>query len=407
MRKETINKTVLLLLVLGISLLFLVMIKQFLLAIFMAALFAAMTHPMYLRLTEGLGGNRYLASFVTLLLLLFMVLIPLLVLTGIFVGQAVNVGQSFVPLVAKFVKEPSELSTWLHGLPFWEELMPYEDQLRQRAAESIEAAGALLVGGLSSLAVGTANFLFMSLVFSYTLFFFLLDGNRVVHAILYYLPLEDRDERLMLDKFTTVTQAMVKGTLLIGLLQGTLAGIAFGVAGVGNAVFWGTVMAVLSIVPGIGSAVIWVPASLLLMFQGSVAAGVGLLLFCAIVVGSVDNLLRPVLVGKDTNMHELMIFFGTLGGLFTFGMSGLLIGPLIASLFLTLWELYGVAFKDLLPAVGPRAASAAQTDDAEDAIILADVIETAASDGEMHTHPAPEVNKAPQRTTGADERKLS
>jgi predicted PurR-regulated permease PerM len=406
MRKETINKSVLLLLVLGISLLFLVMIKQFLLAIFMAALFAAMTHPLYLRLTDAFGGNRYLASFVTLLLLLFIVLIPMVVLTGIFVGQAVNVGQSIVPLVAQFVKEPSELGNWLHGLPYWDELMPYENQLRAKAAESIEAAGSLLVGGLSSLAVGTANFLFMALVFSYTLFFFLLDGGKVVHAILFYLPLEDRDERLMLDKFTSVSQAMVKGTLLIGLLQGTLAGIAFGVAGVGNAVFWGTVMAVLSIVPGIGSAVVWIPASLVLIFQGSIAAGVGLMLFCAIVVGSIDNLLRPVLVGKDTNMHELMIFFGTLGGLFTFGMSGLLIGPLIASLFLTLWELYGVAFKDMLPEVGSRSSATASPGEEDDATILANMVDVATVDGETGDQPMSETDRTPNQTVGQDDRGL-
>ncbi|MGB5737521.1 MAG: AI-2E family transporter [Thiohalocapsa sp.] len=352
MKKEMINKSVLLMLVAAISLLFLAMIKQFLLAIFMAGLFAAMASPLYRRLTEAFGGNRYAASFMTLLLLLFMVLIPILLLAGIFIGQAIDVGQSLVPTAAKYLKEPSALADWLHGLPYWDKLMPYEDQLRAKAAESLEAAGTLLVGGLSSVAVGTANFLFMTLVFCYTLFFFLLDGKKVVDAILYYLPLEDSDERLMLEKFTSVTRAMVKGTLLIGLLQGTLAGLAFALAGVNNAVFWGTVMAVLSIVPGIGSAAVWVPASVILMAQGSLGAGIGLFAFCALVVGSIDNLLRPILVGKDTNMHELMIFFGTLGGLFMFGMSGLLIGPLIASLFLTIWDIYGVAFKDFLPAVG-------------------------------------------------------
>jgi len=144
---------------------------------------------------------------------------------------------------------------------------------------------------------------------------------------------------------------MVVGTLLIGILQGALAGIAFAIAGVPNAVFWGTVMAVLSIIPGVGSALVWVPASIILVAQGSFGAGIGLILFCVLVVGSIDNLLRPVLVGKHTDMHELMIFFGTLGGLFMFGMAGLLIGPLIASLFITIWEIYGEAFKDSLPAV--------------------------------------------------------
>lgn len=347
-----INKSVLLILVAAISLLFLIMIRHFLLAIFMAALFAAMVYPLYHRLSNAFGGNRYLASFVTLMLSLFMVLIPLLLLTSVFVGQAIDVGQSLVPSVVQFVKQPNTLADWLHSLPHWDKVMPYEAQLRDKAAQSFEAVGSLLVGGLSSVAIGTANFLFMSLVFCYTLFFFLLDGHKVVYAILYYSPLENRDERLILDKFTSVTRAMVKGTLLIGLLQGCLAGIAFAIAGVSNAVFWGTVMAVLSIIPGIGSAVVWIPAALMLMFQGNIGAGIGLFAFCALVVGSVDNLLRPVLVGKDTNMHELMIFFGTLGGLFMFGMSGLLIGPLIASLFLTMWEIYGVAFRDILPAVG-------------------------------------------------------
>lgn len=354
MKKETINKSVLLALVAGITLLFLSMIQPFLLAIFMAALFAAMTRPVYLYLVDVLRGRRYLASFANLLLLLFVVLIPLAVLLAVFIGQAINVGETVTPLVVDALQEPGTFRVWFEQLPFYEFLRPYENQLTGTAADSIEALGGFLVGGLSTVAIGTAHFLFMALVFFYTLFFFQLDGPKVVERILYYLPLNDNDERRMLERFTSVSRAMIKGTLLIGLLQGTLAGFAFAVAGINNAVFWGTVMAVLSIVPGIGSAVVWVPASIVLIVQGHVVAGVGLMLFCGLVVGSIDNVLRPMLVGKDVNMHELMIFFGTLGGLFMFGMSGLLIGPLVASLFLTIWDIYGIAFKDLLPAVGPH-----------------------------------------------------
>ena len=354
MKKETINKSVLLTLVVGISLLFLSMIQPFLLAIFMAALFAAMTRPIYLLLVDWLRGRRYLASFANLLLLLIVVLIPVSVLLGIFIAQAVNVGETVAPLVVTTLKEPGTFSDLLEQVPLYQYVAPYTDHITARAAESVEAVGKFLVGGVSTLALGTANFVFMTLVFFYTLFFFQIDGPKVVERILYYLPMNDHDERRMLERFTSVTRAMIKGTLLIGLLQGTLAGLAFGVAGVGNAVFWGIVMAVLSIVPGIGSAVVWVPASIILIVQGHIVAGVGLMLFCGLVVGSVDNVLRPMLVGKDANMHELMIFFGTLGGLFMFGMAGLLIGPLVASLFLTIWDIYGIAFKDMLPAVGPH-----------------------------------------------------
>ncbi len=358
MTQPNLNKLVLLGLVALISLLFVGMIAPFLMAIVMAGLFAALTQPVFHWLTHLFGGNRYLGAAVNLLLLVLVVLLPVTLLAGLFFAQAVDVGRSLTPVAVQFVREPDRFLTWLQALPYYQELTAYDDVLQERLTASIEAAGSFLVGGISVVALGTANFLFMALVFLYTFFFFQLDGHKVVHAILYYLPLEDRVERRLLTKFTLVTQAMLKGTFVIGLLQGALAGIAFGVAGVPHAVFWGTVMAVLSIVPGIGSAVVWVPAAIVLLVQGNVVAGVGLFLFCALVVGSIDNLLRPILVGKDTNMHELMIFFGTLGGLFTFGMAGLLIGPVIASLFLTIWEIYGEAFHEVLPPVGEETTAA-------------------------------------------------
>lgn len=352
MTKATINKLVLLGLVIAISLLFLTMIQPFLLAIFTAALFAALTRPLYLWFVDLFNGNRYLASAINLLLLVLMVLLPLTILISIFVAQAATVAETVTPLVVKAMRQPGFLTDWLKDLPIYDDLLPYEGQITAKVSEAIEALGKILVSSLSFVALGTLNMLVMVLVFLYTLFFFQVDGPRVVARILYYLPLHDDDEARMLVKFTTVTRAMVKGTLLIGLLQGSLAGIAFAVAGLSNAVFWGTVMVVLSIVPGIGSAVVWLPASILLIVQGHVTAGVGLLVFCALVVGSIDNVLRPILVGKDANMHELMIFFGTLGGLLMFGMAGLLIGPLVASLFITVWDIYGETFREFLPLVG-------------------------------------------------------
>lgn len=398
MTQNNLNKLVLLGLVAVISLLFVGMIAQFLMAILMAGLFSALTQPVFHWLTRLFGGNRYLGAAVNLLLLVLVVLLPVTLLAGIVIAQAVDVGRSLTPIAVQFVREPEAFITWLHNLPYYQEVMAYEDELKNQLAASIEAAGGFLVGGLSQVAISTANLLFMALVFLYTFFFFQLDGHKVVHAILYYLPLEDRVERRLLTKFTLVTQAMLKGTFLIGLLQGALAGIAFGVAGVPHAVFWGTVMAVLSIVPGIGSAVVWVPGSIILMLQGNIVAGVGLFLFCALVVGSIDNLLRPILVGKDTNMHELMIFFGTLGGLFTFGMAGLLIGPVIASLFLTIWEIYGEAFHDVLPAVGEETAAApahaiaedGAYDDATAAAMAAAVSSPAESPAAEDRAPAPE-----------------
>ena len=184
------------------------------------------------------------------------------------------------------------------------------------------------------------------------MFFFLIEGDKLLEKILYYLPLQDKDERRMLDKFSSVTRATLKGTAVIGILQGGLAGTAFWLAGIPSAGFWGTIMTVLSIIPGIGSALIWLPAVIILAASGHFATAIGLFVFCGLIVGSLDNFLRPRLVGKDTEMHELLIFFGTLGGIALFGILGFIIGPIIAALFVTVWEIYGNVFKDILPEVG-------------------------------------------------------
>ena len=110
-------------------------------------------------------------------------------------------------------------------------------------------------------------------------------------------------------------------------------------------------MTVLSIIPGIGTALVWIPAAIILAGSGAIYKALGLTVFCAVVVGSLDNILRPALVGKDTQMHDLMIFFGTMGGSFMFGVPGIIIGPIISALFITLWDIYGIAFRDVLPAV--------------------------------------------------------
>ena len=356
MTRDRVNKVVLLLMVIGISAVFLAMIRQFLMAIFLAGLFSALARPVFRYLNVRFRGHKHLASITTLLLMVLVVMIPLLTLIGIVVAQAIDVSHSVTPWIKKALDEPAGLSTYLQHLPFYEQLLPYRETIVEKAGQLVATVSKFLVGGLSSVTLGTVNFLFMSFVLLYTMYFFQMDGDKLIKRILYYLPLESRAENLMLDKFTSVTRATLKGTLLIGLLQGGLAGIAFAVVGMDNAVFWGTVMAVLSIIPSVGSALVWGPTSIILIVQGNVASGVGLLIFCGVVVGSLDNVLRPILVGKDTKMHELLIFFGTLGGIVMFGITGIFIGPLIASLFVTIWEIYGVAFKDVLPEVHYRSA---------------------------------------------------
>jgi predicted PurR-regulated permease PerM len=352
MNSDTVNKSVLLLLVVFISAIFLSMIRSFLMAIFLAGIFSALARPLYKRFERWYGGRRALASLSTLVLIVMVVILPLGALMGIVTAQAIKVGQTATPWVQNQIAQPGEFHKLLNSLPFYDELAPYSETIWRKAGELIGTISRFLINSLSKATMGAVSLLFMTFAMLYTMFFFLMDGDKLLHKILYYLPLQDRDEQRMLQKFTSVTRATLKGTAVIGILQGGLAGIAFWLVGIPSAVFWGTIMAVLSIIPGIGTALIWGPAVIILATGGNFLKAGGLGIFCALVVGSIDNLLRPILVGKDTQMHELMIFFGTLGGIIMFGIMGMIIGPIVAALFITIWEIYGVAFKDILPQVG-------------------------------------------------------
>jgi len=352
MNRDTVNKFVLILLVIFISAIFLSMIRTFLMAIFTAGIFSALAFPLYRRLERWFRGRRSLASLTTLLFIVIVILLPLSVLMGIITAQAIEVGQTVRPWVQEQISQPGAFSKTLSSIPFYDKIAPYKELIGRKAGEMIGGVSKFLIASISSATLGAVNFLFMVFALLYTMFFFLKDGDRLLEKILYYLPLHDDDERRMLDKFTSVTRATLKGTAIIGILQGGLAGLAFWAVGIPSAVFWGTIMAVLSIIPGIGTALVWVPAVIILAAAGDFLKAIGLALFCALAVGSIDNLLRPILVGKDTQMHELMIFFGTLGGIFMFGLMGMIIGPIVAALFVTVWEIYGVAFQDILPEVG-------------------------------------------------------
>ena len=322
-------------------------------AVLLAGIFSALAHPLYRRLNRWMKGRKALASALTILIIVLIVLLPLSGLLGIVTSQAIKVGQTATPWVQKQLSSPLVLSEWLEHLPFYENVEPYRATIIQKAGELAGAVSQFLVTGLQAATMGTMNFLFMVVILLYTMFFFLMDGRRLLEKILFYMPLEDDDEKRLLARFTSVTRATIKGTAIIGILQGSASGFAFAVVGIHSAVFWGTVMTVLSIIPGIGTALVWLPAAFWLAAQGLWFKAIGLVVFCGLMVGSVDNLLRPRLVGKDTEMHDLLILFSTLGGIAMFGIIGFIVGPIIAALFVTVWDIYGVVFKDILPKVKP------------------------------------------------------
>lgn len=338
----------LVLLVVAVSVAFFAMVRAFLLTILMAALFTGLSYPLYRWMVRLMRGRARLAALATLLVLLALVIAPLLSVLGVAAAEAVRVNETLLPRLQALVDEPGELDRRLQALPGYDLVEPYRDQIIVKAREFAGTAGAFALDVLSATTRATVLFIFHFIVMLYTMYFFLTDGPSIVQSVLAYLPLTDADKQRMLGKFVSVARATLKGTLLIGAAQGGLAGLAFWVVGIDGAVFWATIMTVLSIIPGIGAALVWVPAAIILFATGAVWQGLFLTVFCALVVGTIDNLLRPVLVGRDTKMHELLIFFSTFGGLLLFGAMGFILGPILAALFVTIWEMFGTAFRSEL-----------------------------------------------------------
>nr|MBL0716169.1 AI-2E family transporter [Desulfobacterales bacterium] len=237
---ERINKTAVLLLVVFISAIFLSMIRQFLTAIFMAGIFSALAQPVYQRLVRLFRGRPAPASMVTLLLIVIVVLLPLSILIGIVTTQAFSVSQSVQPAVERFLSEPTIFSDYLDRIPHFDKIEAYKEVILRKAGILVGSMTRFLIGNLGSGALGTVNFLFMFFIMLYTMFFFLMNGDKFLNHILYYLPLKSEEEHQLLERFTSVARATIKGTIVICVLQGGLAGLGFFFAGISGAAFWGT-----------------------------------------------------------------------------------------------------------------------------------------------------------------------
>lgn len=350
MNTDSANRVTVLILTLGVSLLFFIMVKGFFMAILMAAIFAGLLTPLYKRLQRKTGKN-VLSGLVTLLLFVLVILIPAGGFLALVVDQAIDISSTVGDFVQNQFSDTDDFMQRLDDIPIVHDVFPDPKELATKVGELVGAIGNFVVSGLSGFTKGAANFFFLLFICLFTIYYFLIHGDSYLRTFLFYLPLKSEEENLLLSKFTTVTKATLKGTIVIGIIQGTLIGVAMAICGIPNTIFWGVLAAVGSIIPAVGPALVWIPATAYLLITGDTWYGVGLAIFGAVIVGNIDNLLRPKLVGKSAQLSDLMVLFGTLGGIAIFGIAGIIIGPIIAALFISLWEIYGVTFKDYLPAV--------------------------------------------------------
>lgn len=345
MKLKTVQNGIFVLLLVLVTLAFFGLVRGFLMPLFWAAVLAVLSRRPYRWLRVKLKGRASLAALLTVLGVVLVVLLPLGLLGTAVVNEALG-------LYARVASGEVDVQ---QPLAEAERMLPQLTELLERVGVDLERLQASLAGTAGTLGQAVAEgalrvgqnaltFAVLFFVMLYVLFFFVRDGEAIVDGLIRSVPLGGRREQRLLGKFVEVTRATVKGTLVVGLVQGALGGVLFAIVGIGAAVFWGVVMAVLSLLPAVGTALVWLPTALYLLATGAVWQGVLLLVGGAVLIGLADNVLRPLLVGRDTRLPDWVILISTLGGIAVLGLTGVVVGPVVAALFLAVWQMFREEF---------------------------------------------------------------
>ncbi len=331
------------LLLLGLLLVvFLYIISDLLLGVIGGALLAGMTNPIHRRLLRATGNRKSTAALMALAVTTLCVIVPLSLIILILVSDASRLaGEArawFEPHRPVFDATIAEITSG-GSLYFFDYEIPVTE-LTTRLEESAGKISEFLIGLVQKTAGTVARGFLLLAITMYSLFFFYRDGDKFYDWLKSALPLSpDQSERLLSDFFAT-SRASLKSVGIIGAIQGALGGLAFWFCGIPAPIFWAILMTVASVIPAIGAQIILLPAGILLILVGKTAYGAGLLLWSWIVIANIDQLLRPYLVRRDVDLHELLVFLTTIGGLATFGFFGFLIGPVIAALLKSTFQIY-------------------------------------------------------------------
>lgn len=282
-----------------------------------------------------------LTALLTLLLCIVVVVIPVLLVASSFISEGVNLYQKAQSGQIDISQPLEQIRNAFPGINALLERIGVDlEQVKQRLFSGAMSAGSFLAKNALALGQNTLNFFVMLGLMLYLTFFLLRDGEKLVNLLIRALPLGDEREQLLLAKFAEVTRATIKGNLVVAVTQGTLGGLIFWILGLPAPLLWGVIMTILSLLPAVGSALIWFPAALYLYAIGEPVKATALIVYGVTVIGLVDNLLRPILVGRDTKLPDYIVLISTVGGLIMFGISGFAIGPLLAALFMAFWEIF-------------------------------------------------------------------
>ena len=340
MTENNIERGFFITLLLIVTLAFFWLIRGFMQPIFWAAALGIVVYPLHALLVRRLRNRRSLAAGISVVVVVIVVILPLIGIgaavtaEGAALYQRLNDGGGLGVdnLSSRVQQNMPRITALIERIGLDPERI--EDQVQSVAitASRLVAERAVAIGQ------GTLRGTLFFFLMLYLLFFFLRDGPRILEGLIRALPLGDERERHLLGRFAEVSRATIKGTLVIGIVQGTMGGLAFALFGIGSPVLWGTVMALVSLLPAVGTALVWLPAAIYLMATGHTFPGIGLIVVGAL-ISLTDNFLRPILVGRDTRLPDYLVLLATLGGIAGFGLAGIILGPTIAALFLSVWHM--------------------------------------------------------------------
>lgn len=322
-----------------ITVLFLYVLSPFFYPIFWAAVIAGLFRPLFKRLNRKKYRPNVNASFsltiIVLILILPMILVGLLLFqeSAQIYAKISTEGTGGIQESIQGVLDSLRRTRFIRDLHIDQKSL--SDKLTQMASSGVT----FIFDSLKHWAQNFIVFLVMFAIMLYTLYYFIRDGDKLLETCVVVCPLGEGRTRLLYEKFISTTRAALKSTLILGGIQGAAGGILFWLTGIEAALIWGLVMVVAAMLPT-GSAIVWGPAAIIMLVTGHIWEGITILVVGSLIIGLVDNLLRPLLIGKEIEMHPLMIFLSTLGGLAIFGFAGFIIGPVITSLFITLWDFF-------------------------------------------------------------------
>ena len=361
LRAQRFARYSLLLLVLGVGAVFFNMIKAFLVPIVLAAVFASLFYPFYEWLLRVTHGRRGLSALICCLALSIGAMLPAYGVARLIASEAIRLYQKTeegkgetargdaspaVPSITEKIQS-HPLARRLHLDPVhWQSSF---EHITKRVAE-------LLAAFINRASRETFEFVSDLFLTFFTMFYFFRDGPVLLNRLKHFSPLSAEHEDEIIRRFVLVSRATLGSTLLVGLIKGLLGGLTFWAFGIEAPALWGVVMVFLSILPVVGAWVVMYPAAAVLMIQGQVWQGIALFLIALIVVGSIDNVLEPFLIGRSAAMHDLVVFFSMLGGIGLFGVMGFIVGPILAALFFTLLDIYGIEFSKQLGVLHAKAA---------------------------------------------------